>query len=128
MIYFIQQLKFRKEALFYFSAVCLLSGIIFLVLSQVPNIRVMDSNAWSKPAKFALSICLYVSTKAWFVAYLTGLEVRMFNYAVILLLGFELVYIAVQAGRGQLSHYNMSTTTYAVLFRLMGIAAAFIAL
>jgi hypothetical protein len=88
----------------------------------------MGSNAWFKPAKFAFSIFLYACTMAWFAAYLPNFNVVLYNYVVIILLGFELVYIAVQAGRGQLSHYNVSTTLYTFLFRVMGLAAAFVTL
>ncbi|TSD67675.1 hypothetical protein FFF34_009885 [Inquilinus sp. KBS0705] len=126
MSYFIEQLKFRNDALFYFGSACLLSGVIFLVLSQTTNIRVMGNDAWFKPVKFALSISLYSFTMAWFTAYLPNFNVGLYNYTVIILLGFELIYIALQAGRGQLSHYNVSTPLYSFLFRLMGLAAAYV--
>jgi hypothetical protein len=47
---------------------------------------------------------------------------------VIVFLGFEIAYIMLQAGRGQLSHFNQSTPVYAVLFQLMGFAAALVTL
>jgi hypothetical protein len=59
--------------------------------------------------KFALSTCTYAWAMAWYCAYLTDFNIKLFNWTVILLLGFEIAYIALQAGRGQLSHYNMST-------------------
>jgi hypothetical protein len=43
-------------------------------------------------------------------------------------LGFEIVYIAFQASKGQQSHYNTSTPLYAVLFSLMAFAAAAVTL
>jgi len=127
-MYFFEQLYSRNEALFYFSLINFLSGFIFLLLSQVTNIKVMGANAWFKPVKFAFSIGLYTCTMAWFTAYLPDFNQIVFNYAVIILLGFELVYIAIQAAKGQLSHFNMSTPFYAFLFQLMGLAASAIAL
>lgn len=61
---------------------------------------------------------------AWYCAYLPDFNIKLFNWTVILLLGFEIAYIALQAGRGQLSHYNMSTPFYATLFSMMAIAAS----
>lgn len=128
MSYFIQQIKLRNEALYFFGSICLMSGFVFLILSQMTTIRVMGANAWFKPAKFAFSIAVYALTMAWFAAYLPDFNLKLYNYVVIVLLGFELIYIAVQAGRGQLSHYNVSTPLYAVLYRLMAIAAAVVTL
>jgi hypothetical protein len=45
---------------------------------------------------------------------------------VIILLTFEILYIAFQAGRGQLSHYNLSTPVYATLYSLMALAATLV--
>jgi len=128
MIYFIQQLWSSNEALFYFGLICMLCGAAFIFLSQVTNIRVMGSNAWFKPAKFAFSIFLYAWTMAWFTAYLPDFNIVLYNYTVIILLGFEVGYIALQAAKGQLSHYNVSTPLYAFLYRLMGLAAAMVTL
>lgn len=47
----------------------------------------------------------------------------VFNWVVIMLLGFEIVYIAIQANRGQLSHFNVSTPFYNLMYALMGLAA-----
>jgi len=43
-------------------------------------------------------------------------------------LGFEIVYIAFQANKGQLSHYNISTPVYATLFSMMALAATLVTL
>ncbi len=45
------------------------------------------------------------------------------NWLIVLMLGFEIIYIGFQAGRGQLSHYNLSTPIYGGLYALMAIAA-----
>jgi hypothetical protein len=47
---------------------------------------------------------------------------------VIILLGFEIFYIAFQASKGQLSHYNISTPVYAALYSGMAIAATLVTL
>ena len=121
---FIQQLKYRNETLFYFGVVCLLFSILFLILSKTTTTEVYGVNAWYKPFKFAFSTFLFACAMAWYCFYLPDFNIKAFNWAVILLLGFEIFYIALQAGRGQLSHYNVSTPVYSALFSLMALAAS----
>jgi hypothetical protein len=47
---------------------------------------------------------------------------------VVVLWSFEIVYIAIQSGKGQLSHYNNSTPLYSVLYSLMAFAASAVTL
>ena len=61
---------------------------------------------------------------AWYCYYLPNFNIKLFNWAVIILLGFEIVYIALQASKGQLSHYNLSTPVYAALYSMMALAAS----
>lgn len=129
MKYFIESLKYRNEALFIFGAICLISAIVFFSLSRFSNIEVAGVNAWYKPFKFALSTVFYAWAMAWFCAYLPpSFNLKLFNWTVIILLGFEIAYIAFQAGKGQLSHYNLSTAFYATLYSLMAIAATVVTL
>jgi hypothetical protein len=123
MFEFIAQIKTRNETLYQFGWWCLVASILFLVLSKFSSTQVYNVSAWYKPFKFALSTCAYAWTMAWFCHYLPDFNVRNFNWAVIVLLGFEIVYIALQAYRGQLSHYNTSTPLYAALFSMMALAA-----
>ncbi len=88
----------------------------------------MNINAWYKPTKFALSTFFYSWAMAWFVAYLPSFNTSIFNWSVVVLLGFEVVYIALQASRGQLSHYNISTPTYSALYFMMALAASLVTL
>ena len=123
---FIESLKYRNEPLFYFGLICLVLSVLFLLLTKISNIQVAAVNAWNKPFKFAFSIMLYAWTMAWYCYYLPSFNIGLFNWAVIVLLGFEIVYIAIQAGRGQKSHFNMSSPFYLVLFQLMGLAATLV--
>ncbi len=65
---------------------------------------------------------------AWYCNYLSNFNIQWFNWTIIILLGFEIAYIAMQASRGQLSHYNLSTPIYSILFSMMAIAASIITL
>jgi hypothetical protein len=121
---FLESLKSRNETLFYFGLVCLVLAVLFLILSWVSQIQVNGISAWIKPLKFAFSTFLYAWAMAWYCHYLPDFNIKLFNWAVILLLGFEILYIAIQAGRGQLSHFNVSTPTYSALYSMMAFAAS----
>jgi hypothetical protein len=123
MTQFLDSLRLRNEPLFFFGLVCLVLSVVFLLLARFSNGQVMGINAWIKPAKFAVSLAIYAWTMAWFCHELApSFNVKPFNWTVILMLGFELAYIAWQAGRGQLSHFNISSPVYSALFSLMATA------
>ena len=126
MINFIQQLKFRNETLFYYGLFCLCIAVLFLILTKISNTQVYNVNAWYKPFKFAFSTFLFSWAMAWYCYYLPNFNVTFYNWTVIILLGFEIFYIAFQANKGQLSHYNISTPVYAALYSMMAIAASLV--
>lgn len=61
---------------------------------------------------------------ALFCSYLKDFHWQAFNWGIIILLGFEIIYIAIQAARGQLSHFNLSSPFYATMYSLMAFAAS----
>ena len=128
MVSFIQELKLRNEHLFYFGVFCIILSIVCIVLTKTTSTQVQGVNAWFKPLKFAISIGLFSWTMAWYCHYLLGFNVTPFNWTVITLFGFELVYIIFQASKGQLSHFNISTPIHSLLYSLMGLIAALITL
>jgi hypothetical protein len=128
MMQLIDELKTRNETLFYFGLICLIASVAFILLAQFSQLKVYQVSAFYKPFKFAFSTFLYTWTMAWFCHYLPNFSINWFNWSVILLLGFEIVYIAIQASRGERSHYNLSTPFYANLFALMALAATLVTL
>lgn len=126
MIDFIVQLKHRNETLFYYGLLCLLLSIVFITLTKFSNTQVYNVNAWYKPFKFAFSTFLFAWAMAWYCYYLPNFNIQFYNWTVIILLGFEIFYIAFQANKGQLSHYNISTPVYATLYSMMAIAASLV--
>ena len=120
---FLMELKNKDELLFYFGAANLLLAIVFVVLTRIANTQVLGVNAWIKPFKFSLSIGIYAWAMGWFVWYLPNFNKGLFDRSIIILLGFEIIYIAIQAGRGQLSHFNLTSPFYKVLYGLMAAAA-----
>lgn len=128
MIDFLSQLKTRNETLFYYGWVCLVFAFVFLVLTKVSGTQVYNISAWYKPFKFALSTCLFSWAMAWYCYELPSFNIGLFNWTIIVLLGFEIIYIAIQAGRGELSHYNLSTPMYSFLYSMMALAASLVTL
>lgn len=124
MIDFLHHLKQRNETLFYYGLICLILSLVFLLLTKVTTTQVYNVNAWYKPFKFAFSTFLFAWAMAWYCYYLPNFNIKLFNWSVIILLGFEIVYIALQASKGQLSHYNLSTPVYAALYSMMALAAS----
>jgi hypothetical protein len=123
MLEFIKNVRLRNETMFHFGLYCLLFSIICILLTKITKTQVNNTSAWYKPFKFAFSTFLYAWTMAWLCFYLSNFNIDIFNWSIIFLLGFEIIYISIQAGRGQSSHYNMTTPAYAILFSLMALAA-----
>ena len=127
MFDFIYALQERNETLFYYGLVCLLLSILFLTLTQITKTQVYNVNAWYKPFKFAFSTFLFAWAMGWYCYDLPqSFNISLYNWTVIVLLGFEIIYIAIQAGRGELSHYNLTTPVYAGLYSMMALAATLV--
>jgi hypothetical protein len=126
VLVFFRELKIRNEYLFYLGIFCFIFSIACIIFTQTTTTKVHEINAWYKPFKFTVSIGMYSWTMAWLCHYLHNFNVILFSWAVILLLGFELIYIAFQASRGELSHFNFNAPIYTVMYSLMGIAAVLI--
>ena len=126
---FIDLIKQRNEVLYYFGLVCFVAALLCLVLTRLTQTQVMSTNAWYKPAKFFLSTAIFVWSMAWYAYYLGNIRaVTWYSWGLIALFGFEDLYIALQAGRGQLSHFNISTLGYAGVYGLMALVAVGISL
>jgi hypothetical protein len=124
MLYFLTTLRGRNEPLFYFGLVCLFAAVFLLITGKFSHIQVNGVNAWQKPLKFALSIGVFSWTMGWYTGYLQlPLQITLYSWATIITLGFELFYITLQAARGQLSHYNVSSPLYTSLTIAMALAA-----
>jgi len=98
---------------------------LMLIISQFDQRQLMGINLWIKPMKFALSIAIYSLTWPLFLQYLPfeRIKKRFINFSVFALI-FEMVCIATQAARGQLSHYNIAGLYNSLVFSLMGIVIA----
>jgi hypothetical protein len=116
----------RRLAIFGFT---LLALLVPLALAWGVDERTLrGANVWVKPMKFALSLGLFALTTAWFVGHLlpAARRLRAVDAIVWVLIGsasFELDYIALQAGLGSGSHFNVGDPIHAALYALMGLGA-----
>ena len=123
MTSFIETLQDSNQTLFFFGLICLALTILFYVLSKTTTTEVFGVNAYIKPLKFALSTFIYSWTIAWFLGYLIDFDATIFNWTIIITLGFEIFYIALQASKGKLSHYNVATPIKSFLYSMMALMA-----
>lgn len=109
---------------------------LFLLALMVPAFaaslfdpRVFEgTGVWVKPMKFLFSVGLYMLTVAWFMAYTRPAfqagKRRTWLSAVLVSAGlFEALYITLQGGLGEASHFNNSDLLHGVLYGMMGLGA-----
>jgi hypothetical protein len=79
---------------------------------------------WIKPAKFAISVGIYLLTLAWLLSFVEGRRraVAMISWVTAVMMVVELAAVNVQAVRGVQSHFNVGTPFDAALFTTMGLA------
>lgn len=94
-----------------------------------PRLLANGENIWLKPVRFALAFAIHLLTLVW-IAKLTGRdEVRddLFKWGVrlhIIIAVIEFACIALQAGRGVPSHFNLATEFDRLVFTIMGLGTA----
>jgi hypothetical protein len=113
----------RKEnpLLFWVGLLHFLLAVVLLILVFVDDVQLMGVNRWIKPLKFSMSIGVYLWTFGWLLRYLTNQRtVRFISWGITVCMLVEMIIIAVQAGRGVSSHYNISSALNATLFSVMG--------
>lgn len=76
---------------------------------------------WLKPAKFAVSIALYLWTLAWILYHLRSARVTAVVHAIALVMLLEFLLIFSQAARGTASHFNAASAYDVAVYRAMGI-------
>jgi hypothetical protein len=99
------------------------AAVLFGVAMLVDPRTVEGWPAWLKPAKFAASTALYSATLAWVFRYLPDwptLTRRVGALTAWVFVG-EVALIAVQAARGETSHFNTSSAVNGAVFTLMGL-------
>lgn len=93
-----------------------------LFLMQADDRTLLGINIWIKPAKFLLSVGIYLATLAWLLPRVDAGRATRFRlrWAFILAMVAENVAITTQAWRGVQSHFNETTPFDAAVFNAMG--------
>ena len=125
---FFTTLRQRNSILFWFGWMNLLGAIVCLVMMGLDDTQVMGINAWIKPFKFYISIAIFSWTMGWLLHPLQmPRRIGYYSWMAVLVLAFEMLVITWQAANGRLSHYNITSPLYAILFSLMGVAITILA-
>ncbi|SHN12397.1 hypothetical protein [Mucilaginibacter sp. OK098] len=111
-----------SPSLYYCGLAHLALFALMTIIAQFDHRQLMGINLWTKPIKFAISIAIYCLTWPLLLQYLPfeRLKQRFVNFTVFAM-AFEMLAIASQAARGQLSHYNTLGAYNALVFSSMGI-------
>ena len=115
----------KTDAPLTFTGLLMLPALAAAAVGLIVDPRLITSApAWLKPAKFALSIAIYVFTLAWTFTFIPGFKRtrRIVGWVTAIVMVLELGIISLQAWRGTTSHFNFSTPLNALLFTVMGAA------
>lgn len=94
-----------------------------LAAMSVDDRLILGINPWIKPAKFLLSVGVYLITLAWMLPRVRGAarSKAVIGWGVLIVMSGEIVAIVTQAARGTTSHFNITTLVDAVIFQAMGV-------
>ena len=115
----------RTNAPLTFTGLLMLPALAIAIAGLLIDPRIItDEPAWLKPAKFAVSIAIYVFTLAWAFTLIPGWRKTrpVVGWATAITMVLEFAIVALQAYRGTTSHFNFSTPLNGVLFIIMGVA------
>lgn len=95
-----------------------------IVAAALDSTQILGVNAWVKPAKFAISITIFLWTMAWYLHYLPDhpRTVSVISRGIAGAMVIEIVCICLQSSRGVASHFNRATPFDGAVFGFMGIA------
>ncbi len=117
----LKEIKQRNRLLYIAGMAHAVLFLIFLFLFFIDSREILGINAWIKPMKFALSISIYLLTFGWLLYYLPNKkEIKFISIGITISMIVEMVLIALQAGRGITSHFNVSSAFNAAVFSTMG--------
>jgi hypothetical protein len=120
---FVREVFRRNKELAWFGLINFLAFLVLIVISFFDDRTLSGVNVWIKPMKFCISIGIFSWTMAWFLIELPQkAKARLISRVIISVLLVEQVIIIGQASKGELSHFNISTSLNETLFNIMGIA------
>jgi hypothetical protein len=111
-----------NRALTILGGAMLITFLATLVGIFVDHRVITGAPAWLKPAKFAISVCVYSFTLVWLLGFVENHPrlVRVVGNVTVVSLIVEMIVIITQAVRGTTSHFNLTTPLNAALWFTMG--------
>lgn len=120
---FFHQLKQRDPLNYRTGWLLLMLCSLFLLASVIDSRQLAGSSVWLKPARFSLSIAIFLWSISWYSNHLaiTQKHRKRLQRAFWGLLMAEYLLIVMQAARGVASHFNHSTWFNEAVFIAMGL-------
>lgn len=119
---FLTTLKSRNNIAYYSGWFSLAGAFLCILLMFTTNDIVLGINPYIKPFKFFLTTTILLWTMGWYLHHLgKARQFKVYTWMLVFVLIGETIYIFIQASKGELSHFNISTAFYANMFRLMGV-------
>ncbi|PJZ47261.1 hypothetical protein [Leptospira brenneri] len=114
--------NYRKQPLFWNGIFMAGLTIAILPLLFLDTRTLLGTQIWIKPLKFTLSVGLYSFTTAWVMfIFLNDWKYSYRTQMILTITSFiEIVFITLQAARGEASHFNISTLWNQIVFSVMG--------
>ncbi|GAB3294841.1 hypothetical protein EK0264_13685 [Epidermidibacterium keratini] len=108
------------------TGLAMLAGsLVCLALMALDSRQLLGQPIWLKPWKFTVSMAIFCLSWAWLMKYVPDRFARAGRALAVVLSGtaiVEMIWIAAQAARGRVSHFNISTTLDTTLFAIAGSA------
>lgn len=121
MLSYLKQSKHAHPLSTYSALAFLVMAALTTSLSFLDPRELLGINLWIKPTKFWLSSAIFSITLPFYFRYTQG-KVAGYEKIFVGVLWLENMLISIQAGRGQLSHFNTEDALGTVIFSVMGIA------
>ena len=98
--------------------------LVMAVFVMVDNTQFLGIDRWVKPAKFFISIAIFLWTVGAYLYFLPESErfSRRISWAIIVIFTIEMAIIVGPAARGAKSHFNTTTPINGALYTVMGLA------
>jgi hypothetical protein len=122
----------EASPLLWWTSLAFLAGFVICVVAGLVDTRMFNGiSVWVKPAKFFLSLAVHMLTLSFGLTLLpatvrNGLAARGAVAVLVAMAVFEMAYIAIRAGRGEASHFNVETPFASIMYSLMGAGAVLI--
>ena len=120
------ELRHRDPLLFWIGGGMLVALVVVLLISIGDSRLILGINPWIKPAKFLVSVTIFLWTVAWFMPDTANMpKARAFvRWVIGPAMIIEMICVIMQSARGVQSHFNHATPFDDAIFGVMGLTIA----